>query len=65
MRVPVSTTVTPVTGTTEMISSSVASSEPPQIVTPTLEALAIAIEADVAPLPIVTPPESQATLVTE
>ena len=48
-----------------MISSSVASSEPPQTVTPTLEASAIAIEADVAPLPTVTPLESQATPVTE
>ena len=48
-----------------MILSSVASSEPSQIVTPTLEALATATEADVAPLPIVTPPESQATPVTE
>ena len=48
-----------------MIPSSVASSDPPQIVTPTLEALATAIEVDVAPLPTVTPPESQATPVTE
>ena len=46
-----------------MILSSIASSEPPQTVTPTLEASAIAI--DVAPLPIVTPPESLAVLVTE
>ena len=48
-----------------MILSSVASSEPPQTVTPTLEASAIATEADVAPLPTVTPPESQAMPVTE
>ena len=48
-----------------MIPSSVASSEPPQIVTPTLEASATTIAADVAPLPIVTPIESQATLVPE
>ena len=41
-----------------MIPSSVASSEPPQIVTPTLEDSATATEADVAPLPIVTPLES-------
>ena len=41
-----------------MIPSSVASSEPPQTVTPTLEASATAIAADVAPLPIVTPAES-------
>ena len=46
-----------------MIPSSVASSEPPQTVTPTLEASATA--ADVAPLPIVTLPESQAMPVTE
>ena len=46
-----------------MIPSSVASSEPPQTVTPTLEVLAIA--ADVALLPIVIPPESQAAPVTE
>ena len=50
-----------------MILSSVASSEPPQTVTPTLEAsvTATATTANVAPLPIVTPPESQATPVTE
>ena len=58
LRVPVSSTVAPVTGTTEMLPSSVASSEPPMIVTPTLKASATAIEADVAPLPTVTPPES-------
>ena len=38
-----------------MISSSVASFEPPQTVTPTLEASATATAVDVAPLPIVTP----------
>ena len=48
-----------------MIPSSVASSEPPQIVTPTLEASATATEADVAPLPTVTPLESQVVPVTE
>ena len=48
-----------------MIPSSVASFEPPQTVTPTLEASATAIEVDVAPLPTVTPLESQATPVTE
>ena len=46
-----------------MIPSSVASSEPPQTVTPTLEASATA--TDVAPLPTVTPAESQATPVTK
>ena len=48
-----------------MILLSVASSEPPQTVTPTLEASATVTAAVVAPLPIVTPPESQAALVTE
>ena len=48
-----------------MILSSIALSEPPQTVTPTLEASATAIEADVAPLRSVTLPESQATPVTE
>ena len=64
-RVSIPTTAAPVTETTKMIPSSVASSEPPQTVTPTLEASVTATEADVAPLPIVTPPESQATLVTK
>ena len=41
-----------------MILSSIASFEAPQTVTPTLEASATAIAADVAPLPIVTPAES-------
>ena len=48
-----------------MILSSVASFEPPQTVTPTLEASTTAIEVDVAPLPTVTPLESRATPVTE
>ena len=65
LRVPVPTTVALVTMTTEMIMSSVASSEPPQTVTPTLEASATATAADVAPLPIVTPLESYAAPVTE
>ena len=45
--------------------SSVASSEPPQTVTPTLEASAIVPKADVAPLPTVILLESQAMPVTE
>ena len=65
LRVPVPTTVAPVTRTTEMLPSSVASSEPPQTVTPILEASATAIEAYVAPLPTVILLESQATPVTE
>ena len=48
-----------------MISSSVASSEPPQTVTPTLETSMTTIAIDVAPLPIVTPVESHAALVTD
>ena len=36
LRVPITTIVGPVTDTIEMIPSSVASSEPPQTVTPTL-----------------------------
>ena len=48
-----------------MILSSVASSEPPQTVTPTLEASATATTAVVAPLPTVILLESQATLVIE
>ena len=48
-----------------MIPSSVASSEPPQTGTPTLEASAIAIAPDVAPLPTVRPTKLQATLVTD
>ena len=55
LRVPIPTTVGPVAGTTETIPSSVASSEPPQTVTPILEASATAAvtTADVAPLPTV------------
>ena len=56
-QVSIPTMVALVIGTTEMILSSVASSEPPQIDTPTLEASAIATAVDVAPLPIVTPAE--------
>ena len=62
-RVFIRTTASLVTRTTEMIPSSVASSEPPQTVTPTLEALATA--ADVAPLLIVTPTELQGAPVTD
>ena len=65
LQVPIPSIVSPVIRTTEMIPSPVASSEPPQTVTPTLEVLATATEVDVAPLPIVTPPESQATPVTK
>jgi hypothetical protein len=50
-------TTAPVIGTTEMISSSVASSEPTQIAT--LEAPATQIEALVATLPTGTPSEPQ------
>ena len=57
LRVPIPTTVAPGTKTTKMIMSSIASSEPPQTVTATA--------IDVAPLPTVTPPESQIELVTE
>ena len=55
------TIAAPVTGTTKTIPSSVASSEPPLTVTPTLEVSAIA--AVEATLPIVTPsePQGQAT----
>ena len=55
------TTVAPVIGTTKMIPSSIASSEPPLTVTATLEVLATAtVEAT---LPTVTPsePQGQAT----
>ena len=48
-----------------MILLSVASFEPPQIVSPTLEASTIVIAVDVAPLPIVTPIESRAVPVTD
>ena len=55
------TTAAPIIGTTETIPSSIALSEPPLTITPTLEVLATA--AVVAPLPIVTPsePQGQAT----
>ena len=65
LQVPISTIVALVTKTTETIPSSVASSEPPQTVTPTLESSTIATIANVAPLPTVTPPESQAMPVIE
>ena len=48
-----------------MIPSSVASSKPPQTITPTLEVSATTTTADVAPLPTVILLESQAMLVTE
>ena len=62
-RVLAPTTVDLVIRTTETIPSSVASSEPPLIVTPTLEALAIETTTVVAPLPTETPskPQGQAT----
>ena len=49
------TSAAPVIGMTETLPSSVTSSKPPQIVTPTLEASATATTAIVAPLPTVTP----------
>ena len=52
LRVPAPTIVAPVIRTTETLPSSVASFEPPQTVTPTLEASATVTVADVAPLPI-------------
>ena len=57
------TTAALVTGTTEMNPSSVASSEPPLTVTPTLDISATVKLAVVAPLFIVTPsePQGQAT----
>ena len=57
-RVYVPTIAALVTGTTKMILSSVASSEPPQTVTPTLEASATTTAAVVAPLSTVTLLES-------
>jgi hypothetical protein len=51
------TTAAPVTGTIEMILSSVASSKPPQIVTPTLEVSATVTAPVVASLPTVSPSE--------
>ena len=56
-RVLAPTTVAPVTGMIETLPSSVASSEPPRIVTPTLKASATEIEAVVAPLPTATASE--------
>ena len=63
-RVLAPTTAAPIIGTTETIPSSIALSEPPLTITPTLEVLATA--AVVAPLPIVTPsePQGQATTTT-
>ena len=56
LHVPVPTTATPVTETTEPIPLSVASSEPHQTINPTLEAPATAVVQ--ALLPTVTPSES-------
>ena len=64
-RVPIPTIDALVTRITRMIPSSITSFEPPQSITPTLKASAIAIAVVVAPLPTVTPPESQAAPVTE
>ena len=64
-RLPVPTTAALVTGTTKMILSSVASSKPPKTVTPTLEASTTTIAIVVAPLPTVTPSESQSMPFTE
>ena len=63
LQVPITTAVAPVIGTIETLLSSVASSEPPHIVTPTLEASATEIEIVVAPLPTETAsePQGQAT----
>ena len=58
-RVPAPTTDAPVIGTTEMIPSSIASSELPLTVTPTPEVLATAPTAVVSPLTLVTPSEPQ------
>ena len=64
-RVFAPTIAAPVTETTEMIPSSIASSKPPLTVTPTFEVstTVTATAAVVAPLPIVTPsePQGQAT----
>ena len=59
LRVLAPTIAALVIGTTETILSSVASSELPLTVTPTLEVLAIAIAVVVAPLLIVTASEPQ------
>ena len=62
---PITTTAAPVIGTTETISSSIASSKPPPMVTPTLDASATETTAVVAPLPTETPsePYGQATTI--
>ena len=60
LQVPVPTTAAPITRTTETIPSSVASSEP---VTSVVSVIATAV--DVAPLPTVILPESQAVPVLE
>ena len=61
---PITTAAALVIGTTETLSSSVASSEPPQIVTPTLEASATETKVVVAPLctEIVLEPQGSATV---
>ena len=53
------TIAAPVIGTIETIPPSIASFEPPLIVTPTLEASVIETPTVVAPLPIETPLEPQ------
>ena len=62
-RVLAPTIAAPVTGTTETIPSSIASSEPPLTVTTTLEVSAKSAATVVAPLPTRTPsePQGQAT----
>ena len=62
-RVPVPTIAAPVTVTAETILSSIASFELPLIVTPTPEVSVTAPAAVVAPLPLVTPSEGQATTI--
>ena len=52
-QVPVPTTAALVIGSTETIPLSIASSEPPQTITPTLEVSTTVTAADVAPLPTV------------
>ena len=63
VQVPITTAAALVTGTTETLPSSVALSETPRIVTPTLEASAIETETVVSPLPTETAsePQGQAT----
>ena len=60
---PITIATALVTGTTETLPSSIASSEPPRIVTPTLEASATETKIVVAPLPteIASEPQGQAT----